>query len=386
MEKFLRDNITKKYYGYSEYRGMFNWEDYKLGEGPIWFSFELETGTNTGITNEQLEKAYDMFPVLCASDSSIPATYKYEWISQPMDWKWFIEHKQEFIDWIKYLKSIGLLSHSLNDSNGNGCGLHIHVTKVDGWEKAVGAMWLFMQTYRHQHAKVCGRDFVYYAENVLNYRTPSKMEFGKSTEWLLETAKQFSHEHSMAINLQHNNDIEFRQSVGTLNEETLIARFEYFNNLYKLALTYDRIDRFTWSRVVKGEYISKYARKVDAISIAVPYDTTKIIKQYTNQLLVIKKNIITQITAIINMLPTSSVSLADQITSTNTLMENINTLMVTTDRLDARIKEIKNKSTISRTLDRCEDKHVTKAYQELKTMLKDIEIPVLQDTRLSEEV
>jgi len=380
MENFLRDFLENRCYGYSEYRDQFDWNDYKLGEGPIWFSFELETGKNdSNLTSSQMKKAWSMFPVICASDSSIPANYKYEWISQPMSWDWFKEHKQEFIDWCKYLKSIGLQSNSLNQSDGTGCGLHIHVTKVDGWEKAVGAIWLFTNTYKDQHAKICGRGNVHYASDITSYRNPRKQEFKNSIEWLQETALSLSCEHSLAINLQHSHDIEFRQSVGTLNENTLMARFEYFVNLYNLALTYDRIDRFTLSRVTKGEFITPYARKVDAISIAVPFDTTRLIKAYTNQLLKIRNDVIEKLTGLINNISKSSLMETDKYTAAQSVYNLIASLYVPSDNMEMALQSVKGTQRISRRVEESGDNTLIKVNDTVKDFIHNIEIPSIQE-------
>ena len=380
MERFLRDVLENKVYGYSEYRDMFNWNDYVLGEGPIYFSFELETGKNeSALTPTQMKKAWSLFPVICASDSSIPANYRYEWISQPMDWKWFKEHMQEFIDWIKYLKSIGLKSNSLNQSDGTGCGLHIHVTKVDGWEKAVGAIWLFTNTYKDQHAKICGRKNVHYASDITMFRNPNKREFINSIEWLQDAALSLASTHELAINLQHRNDIEFRQSVGTLNENTLIARFEYFLNLYNLALTYDRIDRFTLSRVTKGEFISEYARKVDAISVAVPFDTTRLIKAYTSQLLKIRNEIIEKLTSVINGISKSKLIEEDKFTASRSAYDLISSLYTSMDNLESALRTIKAIQRISRRVEDSGDANLLKINDAAKTFIQGIEIPTIQE-------
>ena len=380
MERFLRDVLENKRYGYSEYRGQFNWDDYVLGEGPIYFSFELETGKNDSeITTSQMKKAWSMFPVICAVDSSIPANYRYEWISQPMDWKWFKAHKQEFIDWIKYLKSIGLKSNSLNQSDGTGCGLHIHVTKVDGWEKAVGAIWLFTNTYKDQHAKICGRKNVHYASDITIFRNPNKHEFINSIEWLQEAALSLANTHELAINLQHKHDIEFRQSVGTLNENTLMARFEYFMNLYNLALTYDRIDRFTLSRVTKGEFISEYARKVDAISLAVPFDTTRIIKTYTNQLLKIRNDVVNKLTDLINAVTRSKMTEMDKYTASQSVYNLISGLYTSVDNLESCLKSVKETQRISRRVEECGDNNLKGINESVKSFLNNIDIPTIQE-------
>jgi hypothetical protein len=385
MENFLRDFLENRRYGYGEYRDMFNWEDYKLGEGPIWFSFELETGKNdSSLTSTQMKKAWSLFPVICASDSSIPANYNYEWISQPMSWDWFKAHKEDFIKWVKYLKEIGLQSQSLNNSEGVGCGLHIHVTKVDGWEKAVGSIWLFTNTYKEQHAKICGRKNVPYASDITNYYRPRKNEFLNSIEWLQEQALKLTNEHAIAINLQHSHDIEFRQCVGTLNEDTLMARFEYFNNLYRQALSYTRIDRFTFSRVVKGEFISKYARKVDAISLAVPFDTTRLIKAYTNQLFKLRTEIIDRLSSMMPVITKSTMSEENKYTAIQSVYELIASLCTSVDGLESALRTIKGTNRISRRVDESGDADLLRINENVKEFMNNIQIPTIQEH--SEEV
>lgn len=385
MENFLRDFLENRKYGYGEYRDMFNWDDYKLGEGPIWFSFELETGKNdSGITSSQMKKAWSLFPVICAGDSSIPANYDYEWISQPMSWDWFKEHKEDFIKWVKYLKEIGLQSQSLNTSDGIGCGLHIHVTKVDGWEKAVGSIWLFTNTYKEQHAKICGRKNVPYANDITNWYRPSKTEFLNSIDWLQEQSMKLQYEHTLAINLQHSHDIEFRQCVGTLNEDTLMARFEYFVNLYNQALTYTRIDRFTFSRVAKGEFISKYARRVDAISLAVPFDTTRLIKAYTNQLCKVRTELVDKLSSMMPVITKSSLTDEEKATAVQSVFNLIQSLCTNVDKLENALASAKNTSRISRRIEESNDTDLLRVNDNVKAFMNNIQIPTIQEH--SEEV
>lgn len=260
----------------------------------IYIGAELEMGlTRDKSLNERkaiLKELMETIPCILESDSSIGSCSQYiyqdvEIITAPMTIKRWMELTPEIERMFKKLADFGYESHNLGS-----CGLHFHFTLVDKEHKAdiVNRYWHQMHTWETEMHKIAGRQYVGYAHD-LNCDDAIVPEEKMSIAYIDGKVKQQgdgpNSDHSSAINLQHENDIEIRICRGTLNFKTFMARLEFFYNMYIQACSLNVItQRMTWNKLVNTKYIKDYVVSHDIATLKKAYDYTTKVQVLAKQL------------------------------------------------------------------------------------------------------
>lgn len=360
-------------------------DDEIINANTIYIGSEVETGRSnpytTNMLNTMAQKSKDF---QCETDSSIPASYGCEIISAPLTLKYWKE-KSGYKELFEYLKSINVSSYSItNHSTGSGCGCHFHLTRVDGWEKAVTYMAMFVDQNRFIVEAICGRPFTGYATNNINSMSP----FDKMVPELVENYIINHVDHSYIINLQHNNTIEFRLCQGTLNYDTYMARLEFVYYLYKSCLDIAngkaRLDRLTINQVCQhGEFLPAYIKRLGISCSAKLSNKTREYKKLLDECITIKRDLARHLQSL-RALIENSVEFENRMTAYRTIESNcallsfgVNKINVITSAL-RNIKE-QNTNTLSRTLDTYSSEHpstaLAKEYLFCKKYIEDLVIP-----------
>ena len=173
----------------------------------------------------------------------------------------------------KYLQDNNFKSH---DANGESCGLHIHVNRdklIDGYD--------INDTDKHNKFIdiVCILELLFdnFKNELKTFSRRSYNHFGycsflsdlSDTKKDLFTIKNLKNDnyssHSVAINLQHRNTLEFRIFRGTLELDTIIASIELCYNLIEIAKgiynkTITNYKKITWNYIVN--YNSDYSELI----------------------------------------------------------------------------------------------------------------------------
>ncbi len=281
MNKFLRNDFDiRKIFSY-HCTPDFNWNDYVLknseDDNSQVLGFELETSSGNFIEQEIIDTIIDSYPVILEHDSSVGG-YDCEIITQPMTYNYFMEHAEDLKHLLTYLQQYNFTSHD----NGS-CGLHIHFNKPEkdeDFEQVVSRLWLITETWKDKISIIDGRGWTGYAHNITDDVSYKISEQTISSKWLKEKALDNKGNHSLAINLQHEHDIEIRSPRGTLNANSLIARVQFWTNAYTECLRKQRVERITWNKLVKGSYIETYCKEHDAITLRPIIDMTNTIDIY----------------------------------------------------------------------------------------------------------
>lgn len=204
--------------------------------------FELEVqNTNYNIDlNKMAFLTRQNFGCLTASDSSIGRGH--EIISDITSLDNLQADKDKNKALFKYLSDNDFTSHN---ASGERCGLHIHINRnklVDNYD---------INNAEKQSefiAKICILELIFdnfkselkafSRRNNFNYCTflSDSIDTKKSLD-VIKQNKDFGtySSHSVAINLQHKDTIEFRIFRGTLEYDTLIASIQLCNNLVEIA-------------------------------------------------------------------------------------------------------------------------------------------------------
>lgn len=249
-----------------------------------------------------------------------------EIITQPMTMSYIREHKEDFRELCKMLDDNGFTSH-----NNGRCGQHIHFSRCffeDDDDKYVGKLQLFFEKYKDEIYKFSRRtdkQWCRWVSDSSNY----KKEYLRSGKILCDYAKSNTG-HGVAINLQHSSTIEIRVFRGTLRFETMMANFEFVNNLVHIIkekptrqINFDKITNY-----VGTEYLKQYCLDRNIFNSEFMSDeTTNIINILQNQkdkYETVKKDVKTNIQSILNEL----LELSKELISTlpELTIENENTI------------------------------------------------------------
>lgn len=386
-----RGVITNRDGGYDRFK---QWEENEtIDENTIFIGSELETGRENSFTTTMLNKMHEFSKDFqCESDSSV-SDYNYEWrschsceiISGPCTYGY--HHKSiGYKDLFEYLRSIKVSSYGLtNHTTGEGCGLHFHLSKVKGWEKAAVYMAMFVDQNRFIVEAICGRPFTGYACNNLD----GLNNLYKKVPDLVEDRVLHHTSHSYIINLSNNNTIEFRLCQGTLKYETYMARLEFVYHLYKQCLEIAngnaRLDRLTINQVCQyGEYLPKYVKQLGISSSKKIENRTREYRTIIEEFITTRNTLRHHLQALRALIEESerfeNIDNAYR-TITNNLETitnfNENTISAITNALK-RIKE-NNENTLSRALDNYSENHpqtaLAKEYKICKQFIQDLVIP-----------
>jgi len=262
----------------------------------IYIGAELEIGLTKDQSQSErkaiLKRLMETIPCILEHDSSITSganKYVYqdvEIITAPMTIKRWLELAPDIERIFKELADFGYESHNLGS-----CGLHFHYTLIDrdNKSKIVNRYWHQMHTWEQETHKIAGRGYVGYAHD-LNCDDALVPEEKMSISYIDKKVKQQGDgpcsDHSSAINLQHENDIEIRICRGTLNAKTFMARLEFFYNMYIQACSLNVItQRMTWNKLVNSKYIKQYVTQQNIATLKKAYD-------YSTKIQVLEKQLI----------------------------------------------------------------------------------------------
>ena len=285
-----------------------------------------------------------------------------------------------------YLKSINVSSYGItNHTNGQGCGCHFHLSKVEGWQKAVVYMAMFVDQNKYIIEAICGRPFTGYASNNID-----RMEdFYKKVPELVENHIMGHIDHSYIINLSNEKTIEFRLCQGTLNYETYMARLEFVYNLYKQCLAIAngkaRLDRLTINQVCQnGEYLPAYVKRLGISCSNKIENRTREYRQVIEQFIRVKNELRHNLQSLRTLIeesePFENIEGAHR-----TIQNNISMLARSTDNTVSSIKntlesiKAQNENTLSRALDSYSELKpntaLAKQYKICKQYINDLTIP-----------
>ena len=397
--------IIDGYHGYNSVIGG-NFDNFKqsndneeITENTIFIGSEVETGRENHFTQNMLDKMADISnDFQCETDSSVTdynnswsSCYSCEIISAPLTYEYW-HKKAKYKELFEYLKSIDVASYGItNHATGQGCGCHFHLSKVDGWQKAVVYMAMFIDQNRYIVEAICGRPFTGYAVNNLERLE----DFYKKVPELVENHILNHVQHSYIINLEHEHTIEFRLCQGTLNYETYMARLEFVYNLYKQCLEIvngkARLDRLTVNQVCQnGEYLPKYIKMLGISCSNKIENKTREYRQVIEKYLVARNNLRHHLQALRTLIEESE-RFENIDNAYRTICSNIdiitNSSESTIKAITRALKDIKerNENTLSRALDNYSEQNpktaLAKEYKICKEFIKNLEIPTAKITK-----
>ena len=244
---------------------------YDNGENPKWYiGYELETGNRDTKEYERdiTEFLKDRLNVEFERDSSICACSDVEIISHPQSLAYIYGIKDKIKECFEFLTEKGYKSHDLGT-----CGLHLHFSRLNNIDnnEVIARGWLLLETFKEQIIKVSGRktsDMHYF-----RWLSDETNNYGESIKAISKLKKngETTSTRYLAINNQNDKTIEFRFNRGTLNFDTFMARIEFTNNLYEIMTNVDKnIEEYSWNDLIKGEYISKYAKEIEVDNVNIP--------------------------------------------------------------------------------------------------------------------
>ena len=357
----------------------------------VGLELEISRGDKT-ITQAIIDKMIEIFPFIQISDdSTIPGEYSN---SQ------YVEHGRNtceiqtapmtinalkesgFYDFLQYLRDKGFVASAFtNFDYGTGCGGHIHISKGDKWQDIVALMVMFLDQNKEIVQIICKRPFTNYAQN--NLRGLGKSIRRYSLQGVKEYVMSNTYIHENMINLQHENTIEFRLPIGTLNTNTKMAHIEFITNLYKccedIVNGKARIDRLTINKVCQdGEYLPNYIKEL-CIScskklIVMDGEIKKKVKELeTNKIKLVK--ILSQLQLDLGTTRDTDIRQG----SINTISNRFNeiTNASTIDNLLVCIKRLKYARTISDGLEEyilTHDNNIARHYKQLKEIVNEINV------------
>lgn len=255
---------------------------YDNGENPLWhIGYELETGNTETMRYERdiTEFLSQRLNVQFERDGSIEATSDVEIISSPQSMQYIYGIKDKMQECFEYLTAHGYKSHDLGC-----CGLHFHFSRLKDIDnnEVIARGWLILETFKDQILKISGRKST--SAHYYQWLSDNTNNYGESIK-AIEKLKKNDHTEGtryLAINNQNSNTIEFRFNRGTLNFKTFMARLEFSNNLYEIMTNLSKnIEEYSWNDLIKGEYISEYAKslEIDNVDIKIKDYSIDIIKQ-----------------------------------------------------------------------------------------------------------
>lgn len=244
---------------------------YDNGESPKWYiGYELETGNRDTKEYERnvAEFLKARLNVEFERDSSIGAYSDVEIISHPQSLAYIYGIKNKMKECFDYMIEKGYKSHDLGT-----CGLHLHFSRLDNIDnnEVIARGWLLLETFKEQIIKISGRktDDMHY----FRWLSDKTNNYGESIKAISKLKKngETTSTRYLAINNTNNKTIEFRFNRGTLNFDTFMARIEFTNNLYEIMTNVDKnIEEYSWADLIKGEYISKYAKEIGVDNVNTP--------------------------------------------------------------------------------------------------------------------
>lgn len=275
--------------------------DEEVNDKTIYIGMELEMGADNISENYDtiITYLYENFPCILEHDSSIGRSYDIEMISQPMTYKAWLTWAPKLKEILKNLTSWGFQSHNLNT-----CGLHFHYSLTDSEHKSdiVNRLWEQIHAFENEVHKIAGRGYVYYASD-LNCSDAIIPEEKLSIDYIDKKVKERGTAHELVVNIQHPKDIEIRMCRGTLNFDTLMARLEFFYNMYIQACDLKTIvQRMTWGKLLRGDYIKQYVKLHDITTMKKIYDYSTKVKAFTNKLMKYDDNLLTTMTKTLSAL------------------------------------------------------------------------------------
>ena len=259
-------------HGVMAWHGFNNWKSKKIEtekEPKFYIGTELEIDNKT---NENESQAVQLITKnldsVCERDSSL-SSYGFEIISHPLSYKYIMSRADIIKDTFEQLQSLGYKSHDTSC-----CGLHIHVTRPS--DEVIDRIIFIMETYKNEIEMFSRRANSTYARfwssNIID------KEHLKALCKIKNIKNDFSHEKYMALNLQHNNTIEFRIFKGTLRAETYLASIEFVNNLVTLCSDLKKpLSAITWEELTKTKYAKNYCELRGIYTNVVPYDISDLI-------------------------------------------------------------------------------------------------------------
>lgn len=254
-----------------EENGIFDYHDsdkcftlYDNGESPKWYiGYELETGNRDTKEYEKdiVKFLKDRINVEFERDSSINAYSDVEIISHPQSLSYIYGIKDKMKECFNYMAEKGYKSHDLGT-----CGLHLHFSRLNDIDnkEVIARGWLILETFKDEIIKISRRktDDMHY----FRWLSDQTNDYGESIKAISKLKKNNSTEITryLAINNTNGATIEFRFNRGTLNFDTFMARVEFTNNLYEIMTNVNKnIEEYSWADLIKGEYISKYAKEME---------------------------------------------------------------------------------------------------------------------------
>jgi len=378
--------------GYDIFKQVAENED--TNEETIFIGAELETGRENCFTQNMLNNMAELSKDFqCETDGSVRdyggndwrTCYSCEIISAPLTYQYW--HKSSgYKDLLPYMISIDAKSYGITDhTNGQGCGLHFHLSKVKGWKKAAVYMAMFVDQNRYIVEAICGRTFTGYATNNLNRLD----DFYKKVPELVENHIMSHIDHAYIINLSNEGTIEFRLCQGTLNYDTFMARLEFVYHLYKQCLDIAngkaRLDRLTVNQICQnGEFLPKYIKKLGISCSNKIENKTREYRQVIEEFITARNTLRHHLQALRTLLEESE-RFENIDNAYRTISNNIAVITNSTESTIETIKEnlrtIKqnNENTLSRALDAYSATHpstaLAKEYKICKEFIQQLEIP-----------
>lgn len=185
-----------------------------------------------------------------------------EFVSHPMTLNYIIKNKNKFKECCELLKNNDFRSH-----DGGHCGIHIHISKnafgnsASEIEKNVNKLILFTEFYKKELETFSRREDYGYCQFLSKsgaYSNYSDSIYKKLNTDIIKKYKDY--DRYLVVNTKNKNTIEIRVFRGTLEYTSLMAIFEFVNNLVKVIRT-NSTSKITWNKVVD-------------------YGTTKFLKAY----------------------------------------------------------------------------------------------------------
>lgn len=271
-------------------------------EPPYYIGRELEM-ENDEIDVDCVRYIKDELNGITSRDGSLSGRGAMEWVDHPRSMKNHYEIADKIEGIFKRLVDSGYRS---NDTST--CGLHFHVSRPyqqeidklgrDMWgndiddtqrkemqkeieelenkqEDIINRIILVMESFKQELIRFSRRKDTYWCQWLSDVVT---CDNGKITSLdFIKKVKGESYGHHRALNLENHNTIEFRIFKGTLNFNTYMASLELVNNIVALCSDLKLpVEKITWEKLTKGEYVSKYVQEREIVCTHRVVDTSEI--------------------------------------------------------------------------------------------------------------
>lgn len=236
-------------------------EKYTQSELATVYTFGMEIETDAYETHESLEEIADIveefqqarFSIMPCKDSNNQKTRMFnythdgsitgiEFVTQPMSFDYFLEHKEDFHAFLKLLTEHGMTAH-----NGGNCGLHFHVNhgylqanklgndqaNLDVLIATAKNMKAVSYTFKDEFKKFSRRNesqshWCEY-DNRLDTNILKKVTDKNTTDSEKNSYKHSGHRYK-AVNICNSTTIECRMMRGTLKWETFYLTVNFIHN------------------------------------------------------------------------------------------------------------------------------------------------------------